>query len=258
MAAATACGGQDKPGTAVAFLGRNADGGIPSAGTMDQARQTVEKRAEGLGLGKTTVSVDTDMMTIVVAGDDGSVARLLAKTGRVLLRPVLTSKPFQVATQRIVPGRDARQSNDPAVQTATMAGIDCRLPDPLLGGDDATQPLVTCANTADTVYLLGPAVVDGREISDAKGAMDTRTARYGVNVTFTDTGARQFAQYTAANLGKQFAFAVDSQVVSAPVIQSAVTGGQAQIVGNFTKEAADNLAAALRYGALPTILTPQG
>ncbi|MGW4246865.1 SecDF P1 head subdomain-containing protein [Nocardia sp. NPDC004722] len=256
--AAAACGGQAASGTAVAFLGRNFDGGIPSAGTMDQARQTVQKRAEGLGLGKTSVSIDTDMMTIVVAGDDGSVARLLAKTGRVLLRPVVSSKPFQVAAQRIVPGRDARQSNDPAVQAATMAGIDCRLTDPLRGGDDATLPLVTCANTGDTVYLLGPAVVDGREISDAKGAMDTRTARYGVTITFTETGTRQFAQYTAANIGKQFAFAVDSQVVSAPVIQSAAYGDQSQIVGNFTKDAADNLAAALRYGALPTILTPQG
>ncbi|MFE3194205.1 hypothetical protein ACFXHA_34730 [Nocardia sp. NPDC059240] len=255
---AGACGGQAEPGKAVAFLGRNFDGGIPSAGTMDQARLTVEKRASGLGLGKTTVSVDTDMMTIVVAGDDGSVARLLAKTGRVLLRPVLASKPFQVATQRIVPGRDARQSGDAAVQAATMGGIDCRLPDPLMGGDEATLPLVTCSNTADTVYLLGPAVVDGREISDAKGGMDTRTARYGVTVTFSESGTRQFAQYTAANVGKQFAFAVDSQVVSAPVIASASYGNQSQIVGNFTKAAADNLAAALRYGALPTILTPQG
>ncbi|APA97985.1 Protein translocase subunit SecD [Nocardia seriolae] len=258
VAGVAGCGGNNKAGTAVAFSARNPDGAIPSAATMDQARQVVEKRAEGLGLGQTTVKVDGEMMTITVAGDDGTAARMLAKTGRVSLRPVLSSKPFPGTGARSVPGRDARQSGDPAVQATAIAGIDCRQPDPLRGGDDATAPLVTCANTGDTVYLLGPAVVDGREIADAKGAMDTRTARYGVNVTFSDTGARQFGQFSAANIGKQFAFTVDSQVVSDPVIQSAITGNQSQIVGNFTKDAADNLAAALRFGALPAIFTAQG
>ncbi|MEC3919048.1 SecDF P1 head subdomain-containing protein [Nocardia sp. CDC160] len=257
-ATVSGCGGGDKAGTPVAFSGRTAEGSIPSAGTMDQVRQIVEKRAESLGLKKTTVKVDGEMLTITVAGDDGSTARLLAKTGRVLMRPVLSSKPFQGTGVKSMPGKDARQSTDPAVQAATMATINCRQPDPLQGGDDATLPLVTCSDSGDTVYLLGPTVVDGREISDAKGAMDTRTARYGVNITFSDTGARQFGQYTATNIGKQFVFAVDSQAVSAPIIQSALTGNQSQIVGSFTKEAADNLAASLRFGALPAIFTAQG
>ncbi|WP_157513956.1 preprotein translocase subunit SecD [Nocardia concava] len=255
---AGACGDKDKPGTPVAFMARTAEGAIPSAGTMDQARQLVEKRAQGLGLGKTTVTVDADMMTITVAGDDGTAARLLGKTGRVLVRPVLSTRIFQPAGVKPMPLKEIRQSTDPAVQAATLAGFDCRLPEPLQGGDDATLPFVTCANTGDAAYLLGPSVIDGREIADAKGGMDTRTARYGVNVTFTDAGSRQFAQYSVANIGKQFAFVVDSQVVSAPVIQSAVTGGQTQITGNFTKDTADNLGAALRFGALPAIFTPQG
>ncbi|AYF75821.1 hypothetical protein D7D52_20455 [Nocardia yunnanensis] len=257
-AGASACGGQDKSGTAVAFVGRNTDGTIPSAATMDQARQVVRKRAAGSGLPKTTVDVDADMLTITVSGDDGTTARLLGETGRVLIRPVLSTKNFQPGPGKTMPGKEIRQSADPATQTAALAGIDCARPDPLRGADDATLPLVTCANTGDAVYLLGPAAVDGREIADAKGAMDTRTARYGVTVTFTGLGTDQFARFTTANVGKQFAFAVDSQVVSAPLVQAPTVTGETQIVGNFTKDAADSLAAALCSGALPAIFTPQG
>ncbi|MVU83871.1 hypothetical protein GPX89_42415 [Nocardia sp. ET3-3] len=268
-----ACGGQHGSGTAVAFTARTPGGMVPSAGTMEQTKQAVEQRAGTLGVGKTTVTVDADMLTITVAGDDGTAARRLGRSGRLLLRPVLAGKPFQAGPGKTLPGKDVRQSLDPAVQTATLAGIDCKQPDPLRGADDATLPLVTCAAAGDTAYLLGPAVVDGKELTDAKGSMDTRTARYGVNLTLTDIGVRQYTQYTATNVGKQLAFEVDSQVLSAPVIQSdvltsqsgfgpvipsAVLGNQSQLVGNFTKDAADDIATTLRLGALPAILTPRG
>ncbi|HEY3748792.1 MAG TPA: protein translocase subunit SecD, partial [Pseudonocardiaceae bacterium] len=56
---------------------------------------------------------------------------------------------------------------------------------------------------------------------------------------------------TAANVNKQAAFVLDTQVVSAPTIQQAILGGNTQISGQFTQTDAANLANVLKYGSLP-------
>jgi preprotein translocase subunit SecD len=48
---------------------------------------------------------------------------------------------------------------------------------------------------------------------------------------------------------------LDKQVISAPTIQTAITGGSGIITGNFTVEGATNLAVLLRAGALPAEMT---
>ncbi|MGW3544042.1 SecDF P1 head subdomain-containing protein [Nocardia niigatensis] len=117
------------------------------------------------------------------------------------------------------------------------------------------DPLATCSTKGDTIHVLGPSEIDGQEISDAKGGLDSRSAQHVVTVSLTDRGATAFDSCTAANIGKQFAFELDSQVLSAPVIEGATNGNQTLISGNFSKETAENLAAALRFGALPAIFT---
>ncbi|HEY0920014.1 protein translocase subunit SecF, partial [Devosia sp.] len=56
------------------------------------------------------------------------------------------------------------------------------------------------------------------------------------------------------NVGKRFAIVLDNQVITAPVIQQAITGGSGQISGNFTPQTANDLAVLLRAGALPASL----
>jgi preprotein translocase subunit SecD len=68
---------------------------------------------------------------------------------------------------------------------------------------------------------------------------------------FDARGARLFDQITADNVGKRLAIVLDNNVYSAPVIQERISGGKAQITGNFTSEEAADLAIALRAGALP-------
>ncbi len=60
-----------------------------------------------------------------------------------------------------------------------------------------------------------------------------------------------WADFTAANVGTQTAFVLDSQVVSAPEIQEAIPGGRTQITGRFTADSARQLANVLKYGSLP-------
>jgi len=60
-----------------------------------------------------------------------------------------------------------------------------------------------------------------------------------------------FGEYTSTHIGQYLAIVLDKRVISAPVIQSAITDGAGQISGNFTQDAAQTLAVQLRSGALP-------
>lgn len=72
---------------------------------------------------------------------------------------------------------------------------------------------------------------------------------------FTAEGRDIFARYTAENIGRPFAIVLDGQVVSAPIIQSAILGGTGIITGAFTVDDAAKLAAMMQSGALPFELT---
>ena len=68
---------------------------------------------------------------------------------------------------------------------------------------------------------------------------------------FSDEGGKKFADLTARNVGKQIAIVLDGEVLTAPVVQEAITGGRAQISGSRNVEEAEHLAILLRSGSLP-------
>lgn len=76
-----------------------------------------------------------------------------------------------------------------------------------------------------------------------------------VEFSFNVQGAQLFGDITANNVGKRFAVVLDDTIITAPVIRSAILGGRGIIEGNFTVEAANELAMLLRAGALPAPLT---
>ncbi len=93
-------------------------------------------------------------------------------------------------------------------------------------------------------------VVTGEDLVDAQPSFD-QNGRPAVSFRFATSGARKFGEYTGAHIGEPFAIVLDKQVISAPTIQSAITGGSGIITGNFTVEGSTNLAVLLRAGALP-------
>ena len=98
-------------------------------------------------------------------------------------------------------------------------------------------------------------IVEGSDLIDAQPAFDQRTGQPIVNFRFNIRGAQRFGQATTENLGRALAIVLDNKVISAPVIQSPITGGSGQISGNFTVESVNNLAILLRAGALPAKMT---
>ena len=107
----------------------------------------------------------------------------------------------------------------------------------------------------DNYILESRVIVSGEDLVDAQQAYEQQTNEPVVTFRFDTRGAVRFGSATQANVGRRFAVALDGQVITAPVIQTAITGGSGQITGNFTAESAGELAALLRAGALPAKLT---
>lgn len=97
-------------------------------------------------------------------------------------------------------------------------------------------------------------LMTGDMVATAKAGMregsGAQTQQYVVQLTLTDEGAATFAKITEENLGKRIAIVYDDQVISAPTVQTAITGGQCEITGMESYEAAENLAATIRIGSL--------
>ncbi|MBZ6074793.1 protein translocase subunit SecD [Microvirga puerhi] len=98
-------------------------------------------------------------------------------------------------------------------------------------------------------------IVEGGDLVDAQPAFDSRTNEPIVNFRFNIRGAQRFGQATSENIGRPLAIVLDNEVISAPTIQTAITGGSGQISGRFTVQQAQDLAVLLRAGALPAKLT---
>jgi preprotein translocase subunit SecD len=76
----------------------------------------------------------------------------------------------------------------------------------------------------------------------------------GVAIQFDGAGTKRFARLSTENVGKRFAIIVDGVVISAPVFNEPILGGQARISGSFTTDSATQLAISLRSGKLPVTL----
>lgn len=94
----------------------------------------------------------------------------------------------------------------------------------------------------------------GESLTNASSGFDQQTGQPVVSFQFNTSGAITFGQITSANVGKRFAIVLDNQVITAPVINQAITGGSGQISGNFTSQTAADLSVQLKAGALPASL----
>lgn len=161
--------------------------------------------------------------------------------------------PKAELAQRIADEKALRQSTQPQIQLLALQfqATRCDQQDVLAGNDDPNLPLVTCSKDHKEVYLLDKSIISGDEIKDASSGLNQQQGEYVVDVTFKEKAADVWATFTAANIGTQTAFVLDSQVVSAPAIQEAIPGGRTQINGHFNASTAKDLANVLKYGSLP-------
>ncbi|PCD76809.1 protein translocase subunit SecD [Pseudothioclava arenosa] len=190
--------------------------------TMQQSLEIVRRRVDAAGTREPTIMRQgTDRILIQVPGI-GSAAELKALIGT-------TAK----LTFHQVIGR-AGDANSPA---------------------GAGNIIVQGQDERDGFYILDEvAVVSGDELTDARPDTD-QNGYPAVAFRFNPTGARAFGDFTANHIGEPFAIVLDNKVISAPVIQTHISGGSGIITGRFSVQEATDLAVLLRAGALPAGMT---
>jgi preprotein translocase subunit SecD len=353
-------------GTRVTLTARTESGGVPPKESLEQARQIIETRVNGIGVQGTEVVLDGSNIVITVPGEGGEQAKDLGQTAQLRFREVVgqpipaqaepqqqqppqqppastaptspappaasqapssdapqgrpapragqpstppaqppasgtsgapkaPTDPLEACAQyqqefktysdqvkagkessvtpaqlitvgkacrqapQLAPSKDGTVQPDQTVQQAAVAATTCtkgtQVGDPLVGNDDPAKPLVACDQDATAKYILGPSFLSGTQISDANSAINPQGVGYVVNLNFKSEGSKTWADYTTANVGKQAAFVLDTQVVSAPEIREAISGGSTTISGGgqggFTADEARSLAEVLKYGSLP-------
>lgn len=104
--------------------------------------------------------------------------------------------------------------------------------------------------------VLKRVVVGGEDLDDSKATFEQQQGgRPIISFTFNSAGGRAFCSATRANIGKRLAIQLDGEIISAPVVQSAICGGSGIITGTFTTQQTQEQALLLRSGALPATLT---
>jgi len=186
--------------------------------TVRQALEIIRRRIDELGTREPTImrqGADRVLIQVPGIGSAGELKELIGTTAQLTFQPVVS------------------RSADPAES-----------PGP---GNE----IVPAMESPSQYYVLERApVVTGEQLVDAQPDFD-QNGRPAVSFRFNPTGARQFGDYTAENIGNPFAIVLDNEVISAPVIQSHIPGGSGIITGNFTVEESTQLAVLLRAGALP-------
>src|SRR3990172_4561473 len=150
--------------------------------------------------------------------------------------------------------------SEPSVQVATFEGRD-RIIVELPGVRNTNEAIEIIGKTAQLQFAevgseAEPSIIKtdltGADLKSADVGFDQTTGKPVVNIEFNQAGAEKFAAITEKNIGRALPIILDEEVISAPIVQQAITGGRAQISGEFTLDQAKNLAIQLNAGALPT------
>ena len=293
-----------------------AKGPTPPRSSMNEARDIMEQRVNGSGVANAEVVIQgSNQIVVSIPGKNVTDLQDLGQAAKLNFRPVvMPAVPF-------TPAASTSSSATPSASTSTtksldpLKGLKFAIPtseaeyDKLttaqqqqlqtaLANFDCTsknkppdlvnQTLIACDEPVGTspptqIYLLGPVIVAGNQISSASAVAPNLTSgqtQWTVSLNLKPSGQTAWAKYTGAHHSTQspnippvsscgastapcaeyVAFTLDGSVVSAPHNEAAINGGATQISGSFTQSSAEKLAQQLKYGALPldfTTLTSQ-
>ena len=248
-------------GTSVTLQPRIQEGdtGEVTVEAINQAVSIIRQRVDSLGVAESEVTAEgtgtNRQIVISVPGETGRrIVDLVGQTAELRFRQVLIeagSVPTE-SDKDLIAGLNV--SNEDATRFQTL---DCTTFDSNSVADSPDSVLVTCDRSGVARYILAPAEVVGRDVKGATAAIDPQSASgWFVSLDFTGEGTKKFGNLTqnVVNLPEpqnQVAIVLDGVVVSAPRINEAILGGQAQITGSFTQLEAQDLANVLKYGSLP-------
>jgi len=255
---------------------------------LTQAVAIIRQRVDASGVSEAQINTqgNNNIVVSIPGTPDENTLRLIRSSAKLEFRPVLETSqgvPAASAGTSATPSASPTAASSKATASAkpsasasatpAVAGVDaatqkffdsldCSKPFRAAGQvDDPTLPVATCDTNGYSKYVLGPVEVEGTDVADANaGTVTTSTGAstntWAVNLKFTANGTTKFANTTGhlfplKDPQNRFAITLDGYVITAPTLQAVITGGTAQITGNFDKNTSKALADQLKYGSLP-------
>jgi preprotein translocase subunit SecD len=246
-----------------------------STEVLARAAQLLGQRAAHLHLPSTQARVSGPDIVLTGPAADQAQLQAIAVAGVLNLRQVLLYQPYSGTTPAATTYGDASLVNQHTL--ALFHKLACT-PDNTstwkgqvgyTTAEDYDNPdtqIVSCDSSGNK-YALDVAKVAGAQISRAVAALSTTSNQWDVTLTLKSAGATSFTNLTSelvakylsgAGAGNQddfwldtIAVVLDGNVISAPETAGPIPGGVVQIVGNFTRAQAEELAAQLQSGPLP-------
>ena len=255
---------------------------------LTQAVAIIRQRVDASGVSEAQINTqgNNNIVVSIPGTPDENTLRLIRSSAKLEFRPVLETSqgvPAASAGTSTTPSASPTAASSKATASAkpsasasatpAVAGVDaatqkffdsldCSKPFRAAGQvDDPTLPVATCDTNGYSKYVLGPVEVEGTDVADANaGTVTTSTGAstntWAVNLKFTANGTTKFANTTGRlfplkDPQNRFAITLDGYVITAPTLQAVITGGTAQITGNFDKNTSKALADQLKYGSLP-------
>ena len=190
---------------------------------MGVARDVVRRRIDPSGTKEITVITEGGnriMVEVPGVEDPEALKRLIGQTARLEFKLVdLSANPQEVQQGHAPPGGQVL----PLADGTGFVAVQHR------------------------VMVSGDQIIRAQQSYDQDGKPD-------IEIGFNTAGAKRFGRVTQENVGKPFAIILDDKVLSAPVINEPILGGNALINGNFTVQSAHDLAVSLASGKLPVKL----
>lgn len=250
--------------------------------SLELAKDIMQQRVDGLGVGEAQVATSGDRHIVVSAPNiqRDDLVELVGATAQLAFRPVLDvgtpgitvpdgadedGPGLPVAPSEELGEGEGEQLAIQDVLAFTPSAEDTEAFNAFACGDDTVdrldRPLFACDATGVQKFLLGPVAISGDHVTSASSGIPPQDVQYVVTLDFDSFGTKAMADMTGALVSKplpqnQFAIVLDGIVESAPTTNAHITNGQAMISGSFTAESAASLANVLKFGSLPLTFEP--
>ena len=218
-----------KGGTQVLLEVDLPEGQSVEEGALETAKVIVEQRVNGLGVSEPNVQLQGEVRMIVelpgVSNPDQAI-NTIRSTGQLEF--------IEPAGENMRGGMIINTTNRP---------------DAVARAIEADPAAVAAAPFPDRVFET---VMTGDILQNALASQDEYN-QWQIQFNLTGDGSSQFFEYTRNHIGQPLVIVLDGRVLSAPVINGAISDNGV-ITGQFSREEADSLAIQMRYGALPVPL----
>ncbi|QOY88064.1 protein translocase subunit SecD [Paludibaculum fermentans] len=202
--------------------------------TLARSRTTIESRINGLGLAESSVqerggaNADGEILVSLPGLDDPARVKAILQTAAMLELYEVKDGPFP-------------RQQDALAKTGGVLPLNTKLL--------RSQPRAGDQNNEGWYIVTRTPVITGRDLRDAKPAQD-EFGKWETSFVLAQDAKGRFGKFTESNVGQRLAIVLDSQIRSAPVIQSRIEDS-GRITGAGSQQDASDLALVLRAGSLP-------